>query len=1552
MKFKIYYLTFLLLLLGNTFLTAQNSNYKADWINQYGTDGGDDKGIAVGTDSIGNIYTLIEFGGLTAIGSDTIVGEAVIKYDATGNIIWNIRNDSSNLTGFPTEIRDMAVSKSGFVYLCGSINKGDKSVEDIFLKKISPLGHLVWEKKFLGDTLSLPSSSPYEYANKIKVDMFENIYLGGGYTSTGIDFGNGNYVSGGDIFFTKLDSTGNSIWAKSIGQPIASFTIDRDNINTIHIDDSNNIYIGGEFFSLLMDFGNGNTVFNSGGKDCFITKYDSSGTSLWTKSINSTNNESVFSLISNSTGNIAALLAYDGNGSFFLDNSDTIFINNTSNYSRPIFINLNTTDGIVNGIEVSGFSGVDYETNQISYQNNKILYSNTLGIYELNITGQVIDTIYIKASYNNYHRDFFVTQSGETVIVGNTNNNNNSDFFILKQGNNNQIIWSDTLGGLMTYYSISDMTTDNLGNIYFLHRYTAQNNYSTRLIKLNPNGDTIWTKPLFVSFDNSHILIDNQNNIYLISSSSVVKLDALGNQVYFQNGNFNLTSFDAKFGIYNDIFVVGEKNGDLAICRINSFNGATLWSKTYGGTGHDQINAMEINPNGRPIITGYFESPNIYFANAGITLTNQGGRDFLLAKVELNGDIYNVTSEGNTGNDEGRALAIDSSGNIFVGGVFDSPSLTFNGSWQHVLYGGGGTTNSFIAKYYDFIYWAGRVGHIGTTYSVEITEVDIDANDHLYIQGVSPLPSLFPGYIFLPHAEIKGNFILKLGDINTSTSTVYDTTNIELLKNYNGGFNQNSYYYSANVLFENKMVLSEDGKTVIIAGNTYGYGYSNVRNYYFDNGITYTNYAGTDGFVAKYSFNDYPTSLSLNNNITSENIPTNSFIGIFNSTDQDTSDTFIYSLISGTGDTGNSSFHISNDSLFTDTTFNYEVQNTYSIRVQTDDGNGGAFEMLMTIHISDTNDLPTNLMSVDTIISESQPLGTMVGLLSTTDEDVADSHIYSLVTGTGDTDNGLFSISNDTLKSQTTFDFETQNTLYSIRVKTDDGNGGTYERVFTIVVQDINDVPDTFQLSNHITAENQPIGTAVSTLSTTDQDVSDVHTYSLVTGTGNIDNSKFSINGTNLETAIILDFEAQNSYSIRLQTNDGNGGVLQQVFVITATDNNDIPILISSTDTTVTENQPTGTVVATLSTTDQDVSDVHTYSLVTGTGDTDNSKFNINGTDLETATILDFEAQNSYSIRIKTDDGNGGFLEQIFTILATDNNDMPILVNSTDTTIAENQPIGTVVGTLSTTDQDVSDIHNYSLVTGTGAIDNTQFSINGNNLETATILDYETQNSFSIRIKTDDGNGGILEQIFTILATDNNDVPSQLNMTDTAIVENVHVGEFVTLLSTIDQDISDIHSYSFVSGFGDTDNNDFFVTVDSLFSNVEFDFEAKNSYSIRLQTDDGNGGTLQKAFLINVIDITQEPVNTMNQLDVESLRLFPNPTNNILIIEVNLATSKKNVSIDLTDVLGQQIWKNIEETNVQNLKHQFDVSEIPAGTYFLRILADGQVLTKKVIVQH
>ena len=96
----------------------------------------------------------------------------------------------------------------------------------------------------------------------------------------------------------------------------------------------------------------------------------------------------------------------------------------------------------------------------------------------------------------------------------------------------------------------------------------------------------------------------------------------------------------------------------------------------------------------------------------------------------------------------------------------------------------------------------------------------------------------------------------------------------------------------------------------------------------------------------------------------------------------------------------------------------------------------------------------------------------------------------------------------------------------------------------------------------------------------------------------------------------------------------------------------------------------------------------------------------------------------------------------------------PVGLAISSSSVAENQPIGTIVGTFSTTDPDAGDTFTYTLVSGAGSTGNASFTIDASgNLKTAASFNYEAQNSYAIRVRTTDQNGLWFEQQFTITIT-------------------------------------------------------------------------------------------------------------------------------------------------------------------------------------------------------
>ena len=292
-----------------------------------------------------------------------------------------------------------------------------------------------------------------------------------------------------------------------------------------------------------------------------------------------------------------------------------------------------------------------------------------------------------------------------------------------------------------------------------------------------------------------------------------------------------------------------------------------------------------------------------------------------------------------------------------------------------------------------------------------------------------------------------------------------------------------------------------------------------------------------------------------------------------------------------------------------------------------------------TVNVTGANDAPTDLALDNTSVAAGQPPGAVVGLLSATDVDDGAALAFSLAPGTGDDDNALFAVVGNELRTAAVLDFEVQ-PAHRVRVRADDGHGGTRENMLGITVVDRNEAPTAVRLSHNAVPESEPAGTVVGALSAEDQDADATHTFSLVAGDGDTDNGSFAVDGAgNLITAAVFDFEAKRDYTVRVQADDGAAGTVVQALTVTVTDVNEAPTSITLAPATVEENRETGTVVGALTATDPDAGATHTFTLVAGDGDTDNDSFDIDGTHLVTARVLDFEAQETYTIRVRANDG-------------------------------------------------------------------------------------------------------------------------------------------------------------------------------------------------------------------------------------------------------------------------------------------------------------------------
>ncbi len=645
-------------------------------------------------------------------------------------------------------------------------------------------------------------------------------------------------------------------------------------------------------------------------------------------------------------------------------------------------------------------------------------------------------------------------------------------------------------------------------------------------------------------------------------------------------------------------------------------------------------------------------------------------------------------------------------------------------------------------------------------------------------------------------------------------------------------------------------------------------------------GFAWTGNQGSDGdvyfrpFTVTTSANNPPTDIVLSNNpltllpgVVPENIAADSLIGSFSTVDPDGDTSFAYAFIPGAAGADNGAFTIVNgNELRINLSPNFEAKPTYSILVRTTDQGGLSFDKAFTISVNNLNETPTDITISNNAIDENVPANSVVGAFATADPDGDTSFVYTLVTGQPGNDNALFTISGNQLLINESPNFEAKSS-YTVLVQSSDLGGLTVQKTLVINVNNLNEAPIDIGLSKSDVDENVPANSPIGTFSTTDPDDldnNDPYTYTLVAGAGGTDNAAFTIVNNELRIVGSPDFEAKPSYSILVRSTDATGLSFDKVFTITVNDLFDPPTNLAPTDVNlspdslVDENIPAGTAIGTLVSADPNVGNTFAYTLVPGEGDVDNAAFTIVGDQLQIINSPNFELKGSYSIRVRTTDQGGLSFEKAIVVTVNDLNEAPTDILLTPNRVDEEVPIGTLVGNLSAIDQDTGETFTYQLI-GAGN-DNAAFTLTPDGALSVNVLtDFETRNSYTIRVRVTDSDGATFDKDLTVNINDVAEPgsPTDLALDNTAIDENLPASSVIGTLTTTDASPG-AFSYTIDPAFGDAAS--FSISGDQLILLPSADFEAKSNYSIRVQTTNlSTGLSLNEIFIITVNDLNEQP---------------------------------------------------------------------------------------------
>ena len=215
-----------------------------------------------------------------------------------------------------------------------------------------------------------------------------------------------------------------------------------------------------------------------------------------------------------------------------------------------------------------------------------------------------------------------------------------------------------------------------------------------------------------------------------------------------------------------------------------------------------------------------------------------------------------------------------------------------------------------------------------------------------------------------------------------------------------------------------------------------------------------------------------------------------------------------------------------------------------------------------------------------------------------------------------------------------------------------------------------------------------------------------------------------------------------------------------------------------------------------------------------------------------------------------------------FTVAA---NSAPTDLSLSASTVAENQPSATAVGTFTSTDPDPGDTFTYARVAGSGDTDNASFAIVGDELRTAASFDFEAKASYSVRVRTTDSAGNFFEKTFTITVTDVNEAPTDITPDQQLGPREPARRHPRRHPRCPDPDAGQTHTFSVVSsGCGGTyaDGASFSVSTGSLVTAASLNFEAKSSYSVCVRATDSGSPvkTFDKVLTITVTNVNEAPI--------------------------------------------------------------------------------------------
>ena len=423
-------------------------------------------------------------------------------------------------------------------------------------------------------------------------------------------------------------------------------------VTAVALDSAGSLYAAGWTEALNFPVSNAAQATNQGGVDAFVVKLNPTGTAI----IYAT-------YIGGRSDDRATGIGVDSAGKAYVTGATT-----SSNF--PLVSSLRPFIG----------GAKDAFVLSLGANGDTLSYSTYLGGTDVdNATAIAVDgagNAYIAGD----------TQSANFPVAGafQSTNHGGFDVFVTKLNPAGQIVFSTYLGGNAAEHA-GGIAIDSNSNIYI-----AGGTFSANFPTQSPIQATIGgTQDAFISklrADGTALIYSTYlggNGQFTIEQANAVAVNTAGNA--FVAGVTNSFNFPVTGGAYQVLFNGVE---DAFVCKLNVAGSALDYSTFLGGTNFDWAWGLGIDGAGNAYAAGYTSS--VDFAIIGGVQAGFGGLyDSFVTRLSPNGNSIGFsTFYGGAGNDSANAIAVDTNGNMFVGGQTSSLNLPLANAIQNVNIGG------------------------------------------------------------------------------------------------------------------------------------------------------------------------------------------------------------------------------------------------------------------------------------------------------------------------------------------------------------------------------------------------------------------------------------------------------------------------------------------------------------------------------------------------------------------------------------------------------------------------------------------------------------------------------------------------------------------------------------------------------------------------------------------------------------------------------------------------------------------------------------------------